>query len=98
MMSPMALRRTMSRLSNRGVPTARVAGRENESVIFISVFISIAVDAAIRAASCFSRLQPRTRTRTNDLGGRVILRISYDDNSSSAGFNLVALGDALLRV
>src|ERR1019366_8810481 len=80
MMSPMALRRTTSRLSNRGVPAARE--REKESVI--------------RTASRFSRPQPRARM--NDLGGRVILGITHDDNSAATGFDLVALGDALRRV
>src|SRR5450759_2048028 len=80
MMSPMALRRTTSRLSNRGVPAARE--REKESVI--------------RTASRFSRPQPRARM--NDLGGRVILRITHNDDSASTGFDLVALGDALRRV
>src|ERR1019366_671099 len=82
MMSPMALRRTTSRLSNRGVP----AVREKESVIRI----------AIRTASRFSRPQPRARM--NDLRGRVILRITHNHDSATTGFDLVALGDALLRV
>jgi len=34
----------------------------------------------------------------NDLGGRVILRITHNDDSASTGFDLVALGDALRRV
>ena len=72
----MALRRTTSRLSNRGVP----AGGGKESVIL--------------TASRFSRQQPRT----NDLGGRVILGITHDDDPASTGFDLVALGDALRRV
>src|SRR5712692_7617077 len=74
----MALRRTTSRLSNRGVPAAR----EKESVML-----------AIRTASRFSRPEPR-----NNLGGRVILGIADDNDSAPAGFDLVALGDALLRV
>src|SRR5712671_6704746 len=85
MMSPMALRRTMSRLSNRGVR----ARREKESVILIP-----------SDPSRFSRPQPRTRarTRTNDLGGRVILGITHDDHPASTGFDLIALGDVLHRV
>src|SRR5450631_34824 len=86
MMSPMALRRTMSRLSNRGVP----AKRERESVI------RVVTRVAIRTASRFSRLQPRART--NDFGGGVILWITHDNNSATTGFDLVALGDALRRV
>src|SRR4030081_1445874 len=78
MMSPMALRRTMSRLSNRGAPPES----EKESVIL--------------TASRLSR--PCPRARTNDLGGRVSLGIPHDDHSASAGFALVALGDALHRV
>src|SRR5208282_4626235 len=100
MMSPMALRRTMSRLSNRGVP----AGRENDSVILVVaqlvaaqlVATRLVGATAIRAASRFFRLQ--SRTRTNNLAGRVILRITYDDNPASAGFDFVALGYALRRV
>src|ERR1700674_412325 len=82
MMSPMALRRTMSRLSNCGAP----GRREKESVIL--------------TPSRFSRPHPRARTRagTNDLGGRVILWITHDDDTASTGFDLVALGDALRRV
>src|SRR5271157_3121606 len=91
MMSPMALRRTMSRLSNRGVP----AGREKESVIPVANR-PVATRTAIRTASRLSRPQPRVRT--NDLGGRVILGITHDDHSASTGFDLVALGDALRRV
>src|ERR1039458_9689002 len=86
MMSPMALRRTTSKLSNRGVP----AVREKELVILV------ATRAAIRTASRFSRPQPRAQT--TDLGGRVILRITHDDNPASTGFDLVALGHALRRV
>src|SRR5712671_4827101 len=78
MMSPMALRRTMSRLSNRGGPSPG----EKESVI--------------TTASRLSRSQPRART--DDLSRRVILRIADDDNSAPAGFDFVALGDALHRV
>src|ERR1700720_1908925 len=88
MMSPMALRRTMSRLENRGAP----AESEKESVIPIEIC------AAIRTASRFSRLRPRARTRANDLGGRVILGITHDDHPASTGFDLIALGDALHRV
>src|ERR1700675_1258817 len=80
MMSPMAPRRTMSRLSNPGVPAAE----EKELVIL--------------TPSRLSRPQPRARTRANDLGGRVILGITHDDHSASAGFDLIALGDALHRV
>src|SRR6266404_1791491 len=83
MMSPMALRRTMSRLSNRGVP----GRREKESVILIP-----------SDPSRFFRPHPRPRARTNDLGGRGILGITHDDNPASTGFDLVALGDALHRV
>src|SRR4029077_8399216 len=82
MMSPMALRRTMSRLSKRGAP----APGEKESVIL--------------TASRFSRLhpRPRPRARTNDVGGRVILGITDDDDTASKGFDLIALGHALHRV
>src|ERR1700681_1981460 len=90
MMSPMALRRTMRMLSNRGVPPA------GESVMLIPVLVAGPI--AIHAASRFSRLHPRARARTNDVGGRVILGIAHDDNSASTGFDLVALGDALHRV
>src|SRR5712671_1224569 len=83
MMSPMALRRTMSRLSNRGAS----GENEKESVILIP-----------SDPSRFSRLRPRARARTNDLGGRVILGITHDDHPASTGFYLVALGDALHRV
>src|SRR6266478_2802664 len=86
MMSPMALRRTMSRLSNRGAP----AENEKESVILN------ATCAAIRTASRFSLTY--SRTRTNDLGGRVILGITHDDDAASAGFDLVVLGDGFYRV
>src|ERR1017187_2141303 len=86
MMSPMALRRTMSRLSNRGVPT----GRAKDPVMLVAARI------AIRTAPRFSRLQPRART--NDLGSRVILGIPHNGNSASTGFDLVTLGDALRRV
>src|ERR1019366_8277080 len=90
-MSPMALRRTTSRLSNRGVPV----GREKESVIFVAVGL-VAARIAIHTISRFSRPQPRARM--NDLGGRVILGITHDDDAASTGFDLVALGDALRRV
>src|SRR6266403_1137359 len=83
MMSPMALRRTMSRLSNRGVP----GRREKESVILIP-----------SDPSRFFRPHPRPRARTNDLGGRVILGITHDDHAAPIGFDLIALGDALHRV
>src|SRR5208282_2335852 len=83
-MSPMALSRTMSRLSNRGVP----AGRKKESVIPVLV--------PDRIASRFSRPQPRTRT--NDIGSRVILGITHDNDMASTGFDLVAFRDALCRV
>src|ERR1700686_4341310 len=86
MMSPMALRRTMSRLENRGAP----AECEKESVILIEIC------AAIRTASRFSRSRPRTRA--NGLRGRVILGIPHDDDTASTGFDLIALGDALHRV
>jgi len=36
--------------------------------------------------------------RMNDLAGRVILRITHNDDAASTGFDLVALGDALHRV
>src|ERR1700675_1336334 len=88
MMSPMALRRTMSRLESRGAPVES----EKESVILIEIC------AAIRIASRFSRSHTRTRARMNDLGGRVILGITHNDYTASAGFDLVALGDALHRV
>src|SRR5260370_9134569 len=78
MMSPMALRRTISRLSNGGA----AAESEKESVSL--------------TPSRFSRSHPRART--NDLGGRVILGITHDDHSTSTGFDLIALGDALHRV
>src|SRR4029077_10784196 len=81
MMSPMALRRTMSRLENRGVSAAG----EKESVILTP-----------SDPSRFSRPQPRAQT--NDLGGRVILGITHDDDPASTGFDLVALGDGLHRV
>src|SRR5271154_4300146 len=90
MMSPMALRRTMSRLSNRGV----VAEREKELVILLC--LRRAVPAAIRASSRF--LGPQPRAGAYDFGGRVIFRITHDHDSASAGFNLVALGDAFHRV
>src|SRR5208282_204147 len=88
MMSPMALRRTTSRLSNRGA----LAGREKEPVILVAAL------AAVRTASRFSPPQPRARARMNDLAGRVILGITHDHNPASASFDLVALGDALHRV
>src|ERR1700686_1262728 len=88
MMSPMAPRRTMSRLENRGA----LAESEKESVILIEIC------AAIRTASRFSRPHPRARTRANDLRGRVILGITHDDDTASTGFDLIALGDALHRV
>ena len=86
MMSPMALRRTISRLSNRGA----LAAGEKESVILI------AGPTAIRTASRFSRPQPRTRT--NNVGCRVILGITHDDNPASTGFDLIAFGDTLHHV
>src|SRR5580658_8589057 len=88
MISPMALRRTISRLSNRGVPAL------TDSVI-LCVF---GAPIALHAASRFSRLQPRAGVRVNDLGGRVILGITDDHDTPSAGFNLFALGNALHRV
>src|SRR5216684_848104 len=91
MMSPMALRRTMSRLSNRGVPGAG----EEEWVILVANR-PVAVSTAIRIASRFSRPQPRPGA--NDLGGRVILGITHDDHPASTGFDLIALGDTLYRV
>src|SRR5208282_3257936 len=98
MMSPMALRRTTSKRSNRGT----LAGREKEPVIPVikEPLILVAALAAIRTASRFSRPQPRVRARmrTNDLAGRVILRITHNDDAASTGFDLVALGDALHRV
>src|ERR1035437_1437887 len=93
MMSPMALRRTTSRRSNRGA----LAGREKEPVIKEPVILVPAL-AAIRAASRFSRPPPRARARMNDLAGRVILRITHNDDAASTGFDLGALGDALHRV
>src|ERR1035437_2248870 len=93
MMSPMALRRTTSRGANGGA----LAGREKEPVIKEPVIL-VAALAAIRAASRFSRPPPRARARMNDLAGRVILRITHNDDAASTGFDLVALGDALHRV
>src|SRR6202453_3455778 len=88
MISPIALRRTISRLSNRGLPVAR------DSVIFCVFGVRI----AIRTASRFSRLQPRASTAVDDRSGRMILGIANDDHAASAGFDLVPLGDALHRV
>src|SRR5258706_8757145 len=52
--------------------------------------------STFRTVSRFS--QPQPRARTNDLGGRVILGITNNDDAASTGFDLVALGDALRRV
>src|SRR5271163_1386827 len=93
MMSPMALRRTISKLSNRGA----LAGREKDSVIFNRVTrVAAPKPAVISTTSRFSRLQPRAGT--NQFSGRVIFRITHDHNAASAGFDLAALGDALRRV
>src|SRR5271156_1256387 len=83
MMSPMALRRTISRLSTRGASAVKM-----ESVILV------ATRAAIPTASRFSRPQPRA----DNLCSRVILWITDNHDSPSTGFDLVALGDTLHRV
>ena len=61
--------------------------------MLVLVVVLVAGPIAIRTASRFSRPEAR-----NNLGGRVILGIADDNDSAPAGFDLVALGDALRRV
>src|ERR1700684_1147982 len=97
MMSPMALRRTMSRRLNWGAAAAAT-----ESVIIfifvavVVVVVVVVVAAAIGTASRLSRLQPRARTQ--DLGGRVMLRIPDDCNPAATSFDFVALGNTVHAV
>src|SRR5271169_3110331 len=82
MMSPMALRRTMSNRLKRGVSAARESG------------ILVRSPIAVRTASRLSRPQPRA----DYFGGRVILGITHDHHSPPAGLDLVALRDTLRSV
>ena len=84
----------MSRLSNRGRGWEGTSEWQVHPCLSIGLVASLATPL-VRVASR-SRLQPRTRI--NDLGGRVILGIADDDDSTSAGFDLVALRNALHRV
>src|SRR5208337_1126941 len=96
MMSPMALRRTISRLLNRGV----TAGGKTELVILAAaplVYPHHPVSdppRPIRAGSRFWRPQPRV----DNLRGGVIFWITNDDDAAATGFDYIVLGDALRRV
>ncbi len=72
------------------IESRRAGWEKKESVILAPARI------ASRTASRASR--PLPRTRTNDLGSRVILGITYDDDAPSTSLDLGTLGDALLRV
>src|ERR1035438_1036126 len=90
MMSPMAERRTISRLSNFAVGR----GRGLASIICVAIRFS----GALAIARNHSQFPPQTGTRTNDLSDGVILYITHDHHSASTSYHLVVLRDTLRRI
>src|ERR1700722_9062757 len=108
MMSPMALRRTISTLLKGATPgeedslilivlsgSVVLGSTASDLVLLVLVAVAVAV-TAIRFPSRFRR--SHLRAFANDFGGGMILRISHDHDAASTSFDCIALGNVLHRV